>query len=328
MINLKIKNKLTLNFHRSVVGVVLCLISVLAISKENLVFTGGPAGGTFQVVASAVQVYKPIKKSKNYRIRAQSSAGSVENLRKVNSGKAHFGVVHSGHAFLGSKGLLKNDSKTYDKVFAVSYLYSSPAQLVVKKNSGIKTLADLKGKKVGVGNAGSGAFANCEILFSYLGLWDKVERNALGYNDAAQAFGNNQLDAFWLFTGFPSGAVTMSAQTNDIALVDLVKEAKSSGFLDDYPYFSQTIIPAGTYKNVDVDTPTFEDAAIWIANEKVSAETVYDVLDKIYTEEGLAHFRAQKSTFKGMSLANGLKGISTALHPGAEKFWKDKGILK
>jgi TRAP-type uncharacterized transport system substrate-binding protein len=98
---------------------------------------------------------------------------------------------------------------------------------------------------VGVGNAGSGAFANCELFFSHLGIWDEIERNAMGYNDAAQAFGNNQLDAFWLFTAFPSGAVIMAAQTNDIELIDLTEEAKSSGFFDKYPYFSELTVPAG-----------------------------------------------------------------------------------
>ena len=78
---------------------------------------------------------------------------------------------------------------------AVAYLYGAPAQLVVKKGSGIKSTKDLVGKKVGVGNAGSGAFANCEMFFTHLGIWEKIERNAMGYNDAAQAFGNNQLKA-------------------------------------------------------------------------------------------------------------------------------------
>jgi len=231
-------------------------------AKENLVFSGGPAGGTFQVVANAVQVYGPVKKSDKYRVRAQSSAGSVENLRKINSGKAHFGVVYSGHVYLGRNGQMKNDTKKYEDVMAVSYLYGAPAQLVVKKGSGIKSVKDLEGKKVGVGNAGSGAFANCELFFTHMGVWDKIERNAMGYNDAAQAFGNNQLDAFWLFTAFPSGAVIMAAQTNDIDMIDLGKEATDSGFYEKYPYFSKLAVPAGTYKGVDSETPSFQDSAL------------------------------------------------------------------
>jgi TRAP transporter TAXI family solute receptor len=304
-----------------------CVLPVSAFAKERVVFSGGPAGGTFQVVANAVQVFKPIKASEDFRVKAQSSAGSVENLRKVNSGKAQMGVVYSGHVYLGRNGRMKNDTNKYEDVMAVAWLYGAPAQLVVRKDSGIKSTKDLVGKKVGVGNAGSGAFANCELFFTHMGVWDKIERNAMGYNDAAQAFGNNQLDAFWLFTAFPSGAVIMAAQTNDIELIDLGKDAKESGFFDQYPYFSQLSVPPGTYRGVDVETPSFQDSALWVANKDVSEDTVYKMLSAIYSEEGLAHMKEQKKTFKNMSLETGTQGVVTPWHPGAVKFWKEKGMM-
>ena len=299
-----------------------------ASAAERIVFTGGPAGGTFQVVANAIQVYDPVKELKDIKVKAQSSAGSVENLRKVNEGRAQMGVAYSGHVYLGRNGRLKNDDRKYEDVLAVSYLYGAPAQLVVRADSGIKSTKDLIGKKVGVGNAGSGAFANCELFFTHLGIWDKIERNAMGYNDAASAFGNNQLDAFWLFTAFPSGAVIMAAQTNDIALIDLNKDAEDSGFYDTYPYFSQLAVPAGTYKGVDYESPSFQDSTLWVANSKVPEDVVYELLSIIYTDEGLAHMVGQKKTFKEMSIETGVNGIVTPLHPGAERFWKEKGILQ
>ncbi|MGB5728215.1 MAG: TAXI family TRAP transporter solute-binding subunit [Thiogranum sp.] len=303
------------------------IIPLQASAAKRIVFGGGPAGGTFQVVANAIQVYDPVKASKDYRVKAQSSAGSVENLRKVNKGKMHFGVVYSGHVYLGRNGQLKNDTRKYEDVMAVAYLYGAPAQLVVRKGSGIKSSKDLADKKVGVGNAGSGAFANCELFFTHMGVWDKIERNAMGYNDAASAFGNNQLDAFWLFTAFPSGAVIMAAQTNDIELVDLGKDAEESGFYEAYPYLSELSVPPNTYKGVDSDTPSFQDSALWVANSKVPDDVVYDLLSKIYTDEGLAHMRQQKKTFKEMSVKTGINGIVTPLHPGAERFWKEKDLL-
>jgi len=314
------------------VGGLAVLTAALAVplqagAKERIVFGGGPAGGTFQVVANAVQVYGPVKDSETYTVKAQSSAGSVENLRKVNAGKMDFGVVYSGHVYLGRNGMLKNDPSKYENVMAVSYLYGAPAQLVVRKGSGIKSTKDLVGKKVGVGNAGSGAFANCDLFFNHMGIWDKIERNAMGYNDAAAAFGNNQLDAFWLFTAFPSGAVIMAAQTNDIELVNLGKDAEESGFFEKYPYFSKLSVPAGTYKGVDTATPSFQDSALWVASKDVSADIVYDLLSKIYTDEGLAHMHQSKKTFKEMSVKTGINGIVTPLHPGAERFWKEKGLL-
>jgi TRAP transporter TAXI family solute receptor len=298
-----------------------------ALAKDRIVFGGGPAGGTFQTVANAIQVYKPVKAIESFTVKAQSSAGSVENLRKTDSGKMDFSTVYSGHVYLGANGMMKNDTKKYTNVRAVSFLYGAPAQLVVRKGSGIKSTKDLAGKKVGVGNAGSGAFANCDLFFNHMGVWDKIERNAMGYNDAAAAFGNNQLDAFWLFTAFPSGAVIMAAQTNDIALINLGADAEASGFFKKYPYFSKLSVPAGTYKGVDVDTPSFQDSALWVANKDVADDVVYDLLSAIFTDEGLAHMVAQKKTFKAMSVKKGVNGIVTPLHPGAIKFWKEKGVL-
>ncbi len=88
-------------------------------------------------------------------------------------------VVYSGHVYQGRNGKMKNDPTKYENVMAVSFLYGAPAQLVVKTGSGIKSVKDLEGKKVGVGNAGSGAFANCELFFTHMGIWDKIERNAM-----------------------------------------------------------------------------------------------------------------------------------------------------
>jgi TRAP transporter TAXI family solute receptor len=300
---------------------------VSSFAAKRIVFSGGPAGGTFQVVANAIQVYGPVKNHETFRVKAQSSAGSVENLRKVDRGKADFGVVYSGHVYLGRNGLLKHDSKKYENVLAVAYLYGAPAQLVTRKGSGIKSVKDLVGKKVGVGNAGSGAYANCELFFTHMGVWDKIEQNALGYNDAAAAFGNNQLDAFWLFTAFPSGAVIMAAQSNDIDLVNVGQDAEESGFYEQFPYFSRLSVPAGTYRGVDRDTPSFQDSTLWVVNANVPDQVVYDLLSMIYTDEGLAHMRSQKKTFKEMKVEDGVKGIVTPMHPGAVRFWKEKGVL-
>jgi TRAP transporter TAXI family solute receptor len=299
-----------------------------AFAKERVIFGGGPAGGTFQVVANGIQVYKPIKARTDFSVKAQTSAGSVENLRKTNAGRQQMSTVYSGHVWLGRNGKMKNDPKKYENVLAVAWLYGAPAQLVARKGSGIKSVKDLVGKKVGVGNAGSGAFANCELFFSHMGVWDKIERNAMGYNDAAAAFGNKQLDAFWLFTAFPSGAVIMAAQTNDIDLVNLDADAEASGFYKKYPYFGKLAVPGGTYRGVDYDAGAFQDSALWVANSKVSTDTVYNMLSTIYTDEGLKHMYGQKKTFKKMSLKTGATNIVTPFHPGAEKFWKEKGMLK
>lgn len=318
----------------SITVITLCAVALAlafapgAFAKERIIFGGGPAGGVFQVVANAIQTYPPVKDVAAFTVKAQTSAGSTENLRKTNEGKMHFSTVYSGEIWQARNGMLPNDPKKYEDVMAVAFLYGAPAQLVVKKGAGITSVKDLVGKKVGVGNAGSGAFANCEQFFTHMGVWDKIERNAMGYNDAAAAFGNNQLDAFWLFVGFPSAAVIMAAQTNDIEMIDLAADAKASGYFDKYSYFSPLTIPAGTYRGVDHPVGSFQDSALWVANSKVSDDVVYKLLSLIYTDDGLAHMVSQKKTFKEMSVAGGTTGIVTPMHPGAIKFWKEKGVLK
>ena len=308
------------------VGAALVFGPAAMAAKKRMAFGGGPTGGTFQYFANGIAILLS-KNVDNLEVSSEGTGGSAENLKRLNAGDIDYGIVYSVDIWLGAKGELPKDPKAYTRVRPMAYLYGAPAQLVVKKDSGIKSVKDLEGKKVGVGNAGSGAFANCELFFSHMGVWDKIERNAMGYNDAAAAFGNNQLDAFWLFTAFPSGAVIMAAQTNDIAMVDLAADAKASGFFAKYPYFGKLAVPAGTYRGVDYDSPSFQDSALWVANSKVDDDVVYKLLSLIYTEEGLKHMVSMKKTFKNMSLQTGATNIVTPFHPGAEKFWKEKGML-
>ena len=316
------------------IGICVFLMITIAFSgssyaKKLIIFAGGPAGGTFQTVASAIATYDPIK-AMDYNMKVQSSGGSTENLRKVNSGKAHFGTVYSGHVFAGREGLMVKDPKKYENVMAVAYLYEAPAQLVVRKNSGIKSTMDLKGKRVGVGPAGSGAFSYCEMFFTHLGIWDKIKKNAISYSEGAEAFGNKQLDAFWLFTAYPNSAVMQAATMNDIALIDLDADAQKHGFYDKYKNFKQFTIPTseGKYRGVTEDVNSFRDTTLWVAHTSAPEELVYAMLKEIFNKEGLAYMVSQKSTFKAMSVEKGIKGVATPLHPGAAKFWKEMGVLK
>jgi len=312
----------------------ICTLLLLALAFPHAgragdvyIFGGGPAGGTFQFMAAGISLYEPVREIPDFKVKAKATAGSVENLRKVHSGTYAMAVVYSGELYMGRNGLLKDDPTRYANVLAVGYFYGAPAQLVVRKDSGITKLSQLAGLNVGVGNEGSGAYANCERFLSHLGLWDKIQRHPMGYNDAAVSFSNNQLDAFWLFVGFPSGAAVMAAEHNDIDLIDLYQTAEANDFFKKYPFFSKVVIPAGTYKGVDRDVVSYQDSALWVANKDVPAEVVYTLLSLIYTDEGLAYMRRLKKTAEAMCVKDGIKGIVTPLHPGALKFWKEKGIL-
>ena len=295
--------------------------------NQNLVFRGGPIGGTFQQIAEAIEAYPEVKALQDLSITAQSSAGSLENLREVQAGQADFALVYSGHAYLSRNGLLQDDSFTYNKVLAVASLYGAPAQLVVRKGSGIKSVQDLKGKRVGVGSPGSGSFANCELFLKHLGVWDAIIPVNVGYNEVAFALANKKIDAFWLFTAVPSSAITLAAKIGRIELLNLDAEARTSGFYKKYPYFTARILPAGTYRGVNHKTPSFQDSTLWVTNADVPEETVYKLLSTIYNKKVLRDLKKQHRVLKDMTPRSGSKGIIIPMHPGAIRFWKGKGLL-
>jgi TRAP transporter TAXI family solute receptor len=295
------------------------------VAKDRLAFSGGPEGGTFQYFSNGIAT-RLSKDLPDVEVSNMASAGSLENLRRVNSGDADFGIVYSGDTYLGRNGRLTNDTKQYKNVHAMAYLYGAPAHLIVLDGSGINKVADLAGKKVAVGPAGSGAAGAAERFFGSLGLWDKMEPQFIGYSEGASALGDNKIQALWVFAGFPNSSVIQAAASNKIKLLDVVEAGKEGGFFKDYPFYSELKIPAGTYSGVDYDVPSFQDSALWVAGKHVKADLVEKALADIYSTEGLAYMVKVKSTAKSMSVEGALNGIVTPIHAGAEKFWKDKGL--
>jgi len=313
------------NFKLVVVTmVVMFAIPTLAMAAQKYIFTGGKAGGTAIYYASAIS---ELAKKNGLNFLVNSSGGAVEQIRLVDSGKSDFSLAYSGQVFAAAHGKLKNDPKTYSNVRAMAFFYGAPAQLIVNKDSGIKSARDLTGKKVGVGNAGSGAAANAQLFFSEMGIWDKMDHNFIGYRQASDAFKNGQLDAFWVFVSYPNASVTEAAMQNDIDLVDLYKDGESIDLFTQYPYFSKVIIPAGTYKGVDHDVNSFQDRTLWIVNKDVPDDVVYKILEVTFSKEGLQHMVNAHKSAKDMSIDAGGAGMATEMHPGAIKFWKEKGVL-
>jgi TRAP transporter TAXI family solute receptor len=303
----------------------LMTLSPATLAKERLAFSGGPEGGTFQYFSNGISI-RLSKAMADVEVSNTASAGSLENLRRVNSGEADFGIVYSGDVFLGRNGKLTQDENKYENVYALGYLYGAPAHLVTLASSGINSVADLAGKRVAVGGAGSGAASAAQRLFTTLGLWDKMNVEFLGYSEAASAMGDKLLDAFWVFAGYPNSSVIQAAASNPIKVIDVVAEAKAAGFFDSYPFYTLLEIPAGTYSGVDTPVASFQDSALWVAGKHVGTKLVEDALANIYSPEGLAYMIKVKSTAKAMSVEGGLEGIVTPIHPGAEAFWSGKGL--
>ncbi|MFH2054102.1 MAG: TAXI family TRAP transporter solute-binding subunit [bacterium] len=285
---------------------------------------GGPTGGTFNTFANAMAVYVP-KNLENVKLSAIGSGGSVENLKRVSSGESDFGLCYAVDSALGWKGKLPKDETKYDGQRAMGFLYGAPAQLVVRADSPFKSAKDLIGKRVAVGNAGSGAAASAERFFRHLGVWDNFDPQFLGYSAAASAFKDGKIDAFWVLVGYPNRSIIEASVQVDIRLIEVGKDAQASGFYDEFAYIPMEI-PAGTYGDGMPACATFQDATILCVNQNVPAEVVHGIMKALWSSAGMEAMVAAKKTFDTMNLENNFLGASVPLHPGAVKFWEDMGI--
>lgn len=300
-------------------------ISLTALAKERLAFSGGPEGGTFQYFSNGI-ASRLSKNLEGIDVSNMASAGSLENLRRVNSGDADFGIVYSGDVYLGRNGRLTKDDNEYTNVLPMAYLYGAPAHLLVLEKSGITDVAGLEGKRVAVGGAGSGAAGAAQRYFTAIGMWEKIDTEFIGYSKAASALGDGLIDAMWVFAGYPNSSVIQAAASNDIRLLDVVAAGEAAGFFESYPFYTKLEIPAKTYPGVDTPIASFQDSALWVAGTHVDAGVVEKALADIFSTEGLAYMVKVKSTAKAMSIDGALSGIVTPVHPGAQGFWKQHGL--
>jgi len=284
---------------------------------------GGPTGGTFNTFTNAMAVYVP-KVNPNIQASSVGSGGSVENLKRIHNGESDFGLCYAVDSALGYVGKLPQDDVKYDNIRSMGYLYGAPAQLVVRVDAGVKSAMDLKGKRVALGNAGSGAAASAERFFRHIGLWDNFNPDFLGYSQAASAFQDGKIDAFWVLVGYPNRSIIEAAVQVKIALVDVGVDAEKTEFYKAYAYSPMTI-PAGTYGKDMPATKSFQDACILTTNKNQSEELVYTIMKTLWSKKGMEAMVMAKKSFSEMTLQNGFTGASVPLHPGAVKFWKEQG---
>jgi len=284
---------------------------------------GGPTGGTFNTFTNAMAVYVP-KQLPDVKLTAVGSGGSVENVKRVNSGESDFGLCYAVDLALAANGGLPKDETKYDNVRVMGFLYGAPAQLVVRADSGYKSAMDLAGKRVAVGNAGSGAAASAERFFRHIGLWDNFKPQFLGYSPAASAFKDGKIDAFWLLVGYPNRSIIEAAVQVPIALINVGDDAETSGFYKEFAYLPSEI-PAGTYGEGMPACASFQDACLLCVNKDVPEDVVYEVMKTLWSPEGMAAMTEAKKSFASMNLDNNFLGASVPLHPGAAKFWTEAG---
>ena len=298
-------------------------LTPLMAQQYSVKIGGGPTGGTFNTFSNGMAVYVP-KMNPNIQASSVGSGGSVENVKRVSNGESDFGLCYAVDSGLGYTGKLPQDKVAYNNLRSMGYLYGAPAQLIVEADSDIKTGYDLKGKRVAVGNAGSGAAASAERFFRHIGIWDDFKPQFMGYSAAASAFKDGKIDAFWVLVGYPNSSVIEASVQVKIRLIDVGVDAEKSGFYDAYAY-SPAVIPAGTYGKGMPECKSFQDSTILSTHKDQPEDLVYAVMKTLWSKEGMEAMVMAKKTFDEMTLENAFLGASVPLHPGAVKFWKEQG---
>lgn len=292
--------------------------------KQNLKLATGGTTGTYYayggVIANILNSKLP-----NVQLNVQSTGASKANIFLIDDKEADVAIVQNDVMDYASKGTdLFEEDGAVESFSTAAALYAEVCQIV--STGDIKSIADLKGKRVSVGDAGSGVEFNArQILEAYDITFDDIEVNNLSFGDSADALKDGKIDAFFCTAGAPTTAITELATTNTINLLGIDDE--HAGTLQSkYAFYTQYTIPGGTYKGVDDDVVTVAVKATLIVSDDLSEDTVYELVKGIFdNKEDITSGHA-----KGAELdpAYAVDGISVKFHPGAEKYFKEVGALK
>jgi TRAP transporter TAXI family solute receptor len=307
-----------------VVGVAAYYILTPPKAPYKLVIYTGGTGGVYYPIG--VKLADMLNKYAGDRISASasSSGASVANARALGTGDANLVFIQNDIAYYAYKGLYMFNGSKIDKIRAVVALYPEIVQIVVRADSGIKSVSDLAGKRVAVGAAGSGTAVEAEIILRAAGVWDKITVQNLDFTQAAQALKLGQVDAAFVVAGIPTSAVMELATTTPVNLVEvpdtLVNTLKQQG----YTFFVPFTVPKGTYAGMQSDVKTVAVKAMLAVSSDVPDDVVYAVLKVMYDhidELRQAHSRAQD-----IKLETALEGVPIKLHLGAFKYFQEKGV--
>lgn len=307
----------------------LCATALLAAhgaaaQTERLGFSGGPDGSTFQLAANGIATLVS-RGILGIEVHDSASAGSVENLQRIESGTADFGIAHASDVFLARRGRLTRDTHHYRRIMTVSRLYGIPAHLVVRAQSAIDDVARLAGKKIAVGPPGSGAAMAAQRYFESQQLWHRIHPQFINETRAMAALMGGRIDAAWILAPTPNAAIVSAASVARLRLLPLQLASKRGSLAATHPYYAATTIPAGTYPGIEQAIQTFEDAALWVAGSQVDDGIVGAALERVYSTEGLEYVRTLAYPTANMSPDSALRGVVTPLHGGARGYWQAMG---
>ena len=258
---------------------------------------------------------------------AQATPGSVENLRLINEGQIESGFAQADLAGWAYKGIEDfAASGPMPKLRALASLFPEAAHLVVRADSPIRSLADLAGKRVSLGEAGSGTAADARVLLAAAGLGQaKLQREYLRPGPAAEQLKGGSIDALFLVGGAPIPAIRDLASSTPIRLVPLDGQIIDA-LKKDFAFYHRAVIPAGAYPGIDSDTPSLGFYALWLVNADTDADLVYAICKSLWSE-GTAKLLAKLDRVgQRIRLDRALTGVSLPLHPGAERFYRETGL--
>lgn len=259
---------------------------------------------------------------------AVSSRGSVDNVNAINSGLRNSGFAQSDVAYWAYTGTGTMEGKEPAKdLRTIAALFEEHIHLVTTADSGINSVADLKGKRVSLDEPGSGTYVDAKLILEANGLsTDDVTAEALKGGAASEALRNGKIDAFFVVAGYPTGSLVELASAAKIKLVPIDGDG-AKALTDKYGFFAASDIPAGTYEGVDAVT-TVAVGAQWFTSAKEDEELIYNITKALWNDESRKLLDVGHAKGKTITPATALNGIGVPLHAGAERFYKEAGLLK
>lgn len=259
---------------------------------------------------------------------AVASNGSVANISAIQSDAAEAGFTQSDVAYwaYSGTGLYEGKPKVED-LRLVATLYPETIHLVARADAGIKSVADLKGKRVSLDEPGSGTIVDARLVLAAYGLSEKdIKAEYLKPGPSGEKVQDNSLDAYFFVGGYPTGAIVELAATNNITLVP-IEGPEADKLLQEQGFFQKDTVPADTYKNVG-ETSTISVAAQMVTSARLPDDLIYDIVKSIYSEASQKALSAGHAKGKLITLENATKSAGIPFHPGAERFYKEAGVLK
>jgi TRAP transporter TAXI family solute receptor len=314
--------KRTLSLLLAVVMMTALVLTSCGGGSQKIFLATGSETGTYYSFGIALGQVMKDKIGQEFGV--QSTGASKANIQLVADGDVDMAIVQNDvmdYAFNGTntfaaEGALSGFS-------AVATLYAEVVQIVAKP--GITSVADLKGKTVSVGDAGSGTEFNAAQIFEAYGMtFDDINKQSLGFTDSADKFKDGQLDAFFVTAGAPTTCITDLATSNDFVILS-IGETEMQYLKDNYGYYTEYTLAAGTYDKQTEDATTVAVKATLIAADDLSEDVVYNVTKGIF--ENIEAIKATHAKGAELSADSGVQGVSIPFHAGAEKYFKEIGKL-